>query len=75
MADACIAPALRTWRVVRRLDIAALFVGGVAAAAGQRWGGYLLVANVAAQIGSHIAVGRSAYRRVMARPLATGETP
>jgi hypothetical protein len=55
---------------VRRLDIPALFVGGVAAAAGQRWGGYLLAANVAAQIVSHIAVGRSAYRQAMARPWA-----
>lgn len=58
---------LRIWQLIRVLDIPALLVGGLAAATGHRWGGYVLVTNVAVQIGSHVTVGGWAYRDVMAR--------
>jgi hypothetical protein len=45
-----------------------LFVGGIAAAAGQRWGAYVLIANLIVQIGSHLTVGAWAYGDVMSRP-------
>jgi hypothetical protein len=46
----------------------ALFVGGIAAAAGHRWGAHVLIANIALQHASHLAVGTWAYREVMSRP-------
>jgi hypothetical protein len=61
-------PALRLWRLVTILDMPAFIVGGLAAVAGQRWGAYLLIANLAVQIGSHLLVGGWAYRDVMTRP-------
>jgi hypothetical protein len=60
--------ALELWRLVRVVDLPALLVGGLAAAAGNRWGAYVLVANLVVQIGSHLAVGGWAYRDVMSRP-------
>jgi hypothetical protein len=59
---------LRLWRLVTILDMPAFIVGGLAAVAGQRWGAYVLVANVVVQIGSHLLVGGWAYRDVMTRP-------
>ena len=59
---------LRVYRLVRIVDLPALLVGGVAAAFGHRWGEILLLANVIVQIGSHVLVGRWAYRDVMTRP-------
>jgi hypothetical protein len=59
---------LRLWRLVSLLDLPALFVGGIAAAAGQRWGAYVLIANLIVQIGSHLTVGAWAYGDVMSRP-------
>ena len=59
---------LQLWRFVRLLDLPALLVGGIAAAAGQRWGAYVLVANLIVQIGSHLSVGAWAYHDVMSRP-------
>lgn len=61
-------PLLRLWRLVSLLDMPALFAGGIAAVAGQRWGAYVLVVNVFVQIAFHVAVGRWAYRDVMSRP-------
>lgn len=68
MAEAHIPGALRIWWVVRMVDIPALFVGAVAAAAGDRWGAYVLVVNLVVQISGHLAVGGWAYHGVMARP-------
>jgi hypothetical protein len=61
-------PSLRLWRIVGFIDMPALFVGGIAAAAGQRWGAYVLIVNLVVQVGSHLAVGGWAYRDVMSRP-------
>jgi hypothetical protein len=58
----------RIYRFVKLLDVPALVIGGLAAAAGHRWGGVVLVTDVAVQIGSHFAVGTWAYRDVMSRP-------
>jgi hypothetical protein len=46
----------------------AFIVGGFAALAGQRWGAYVLVANLVLQVGFHLLVGGWAYRDVMTRP-------
>jgi hypothetical protein len=54
--------------LVSVLDVPALIVGTLAALAGQRWGAYLLIANLAVQIGFHLIVGMRAYREVMTRP-------
>jgi hypothetical protein len=62
-----IPPLLRLWRVVSILNMPAFIVGGLAALAGQRWGAYLLVANLLVQIGFHLVVGWWAYRDVMTR--------
>jgi hypothetical protein len=68
MKSQAIPPYLRLWRLVATLDMPAFFVGGLAAIAGQRWGAYLLVANLVVQIGFHLIVGGRAYREVMTRP-------
>lgn len=59
---------VRAWRTVSILDMPALVVGALAAIAGHRWGAYVLVANIAVQIGLHLLVGGWAYRDVMSRP-------
>ena len=58
----------RIYRLIKMLDLPALVVGGLAAAAGHRWGGYVLVVDVVVQIGAHLMVGTWAYRDVMTRP-------
>jgi hypothetical protein len=63
-----IPPLLQLWRVVKILDAPALIVGCLAASAGHRWGAYLLIVNVAVQMGAHLAVGTWAYHDVMTRP-------
>lgn len=68
MADRKLPALLRVYRLVKLVDVPALFVGGVAAAFGHRWGAILLLANVIVQIGSHVLVGTWAYRDVMTRP-------
>ena len=68
MAEGRIPRPLRIYQAIRALDLPALLVGGLAAAAGQRWGGYVLVVNVTVQVGSHVTVGGWSYRDVMARP-------
>jgi hypothetical protein len=59
---------LKLWGLVEILDPLALVVGGFAALTGHRWGAYVLLANLVVRIGSHLLVGRWAYRDVMARP-------
>jgi len=59
---------IRLWRVIGTLDIPVLLVGGLIAATGRVWGGYILVANVVVQISTHLLVGRWVYRDVMTRP-------
>jgi hypothetical protein len=68
MAEERIPRVLRIFRLVKMLDLPALLVGGLAAAAGHRWGGDLLVVYVTVQIGVHLMVGAWAYRDVMTRP-------
>jgi hypothetical protein len=68
MNGAAISPALRLWRTVSIVDLPAFLVGGLAAVAGHRWGAYVLIANLAVQIGSHLIVGGWAYHEVMTRP-------
>lgn len=67
MGDKTIPAHLRLWRVVASLDVPAFLVGGIAAIAGYRWGAYLLIANLAVQIGFHLVVGWRSYRDVMTR--------
>jgi hypothetical protein len=67
MAAKELSAALQLWRLVRLFDMPSLLIGGIAAAAGQRWGAYVLVANLVVQIGSHLTVGAWAYRDVMSR--------
>jgi hypothetical protein len=54
--------------LVSVLDVPALIVGTLGALAGERWGAYLLIANLVVQIGFHLIVGMQAYREVMTRP-------
>lgn len=63
-----ISPTLPLWRVLSLLDMPAFLVAGLAAVAGHRWGASLLIANLVAQIGSHLVVGGWACREVMTRP-------
>ena len=58
---------LRLWRIVAIVDLPAFFVGGLAAVAGQRWGAYVLIANLVLQIEFHLVVGWRAYLEVMTR--------
>jgi hypothetical protein len=58
----------RAWLLVERLQLPWLLVGGIAAAAGERWGAYVLVAQIVFQVAAHLLVGGANYRRVMARP-------
>jgi hypothetical protein len=63
-----LSPALQLWRLVQIIDMPVLFVGGIAAAAGQRWGAYVLVAYLIVRISSHLAAGAWGYLEVMSRP-------
>ena len=69
MAEERIPRGFRILPVIKMLDFPLLLVGGLVAATGRRWGGYVLVVDVVAvQIGMHLIVGALAYRDVMTRP-------
>jgi hypothetical protein len=59
---------MQLWRMIKLVDVPTLLIGGLAAATGHRWGGFVLVANLVVQIGAHLAAGSWAYRDVMSRP-------
>jgi hypothetical protein len=59
---------LKAYRVIRLVDLPALFLGGLGAAFGHRWGAFLLLANLFVQIGGHLALGSVAYHDAFARP-------
>jgi hypothetical protein len=59
---------LSAYRFIRWLELPALFLGGIGAALGHRWGAYVLLAGLVVQIGARLIVGTTAYRDVMARP-------
>ncbi len=68
MRDTAIPPILRIWRAVALINTPALVIGSLAGLTGHRWGAFLLIVNVAVQIGYHLIVGAWAYRDVMSRP-------
>jgi hypothetical protein len=68
MAAERLPPVLRLFKLASVVNTPALFVGGLAAAAGERWGAYLLVTNCLFQMGSHLSSGAWAYRDAMSRP-------
>jgi hypothetical protein len=68
MAGARIPLLFRSYRLIKTFDLPALLVGSLTAAAGHRWGGYVLVVDVAVQVGAHLVLGTWAYRDVMTRP-------
>jgi len=58
---------LRTYQLVGLLELPALLIGGLGAALGHLWGAYVLLVNLAVQLGRHLIAGGAAYRDVMAR--------
>jgi hypothetical protein len=71
MPGQTIPPLLQLWRAIALVNTPAFVVGSLAGITGHRWGAFLLIANLAVQIGGHLVIGAWSYRDVMSRPWPT----